>query len=91
MKPVKAKLIAIILPVFINHGFFIPSGSVQYTTTKPLLLYSLLRRRRPGANQRATAGLLCREPTTFRSRRQLHSSIAFTFGWLGIPEEEVCH
>ncbi|KAM0002385.1 hypothetical protein Hdeb2414_s0327g00868951 [Helianthus debilis subsp. tardiflorus] len=29
MKPVKAKLIAIILPVFINHGFFIPSGSVQ--------------------------------------------------------------
>ncbi|MFS7969603.1 hypothetical protein Hanom_Chr09g00811161 [Helianthus anomalus] len=31
MKPVKAKLIAIILPVFLNHGFFIPSGSVQYT------------------------------------------------------------
>ncbi|KAF5785731.1 hypothetical protein HanXRQr2_Chr10g0432131 [Helianthus annuus] len=59
MKPIK--------PIFINHGFSIPSGSVQHTTTKPPLLCFLLRRRSHSKNQRATPRL-CHEPTTIRSR-----------------------
>ncbi|MFS7973281.1 hypothetical protein Hanom_Chr09g00854801 [Helianthus anomalus] len=49
MKPVKA-------PTSF-HSF-----SVQYTTTKPSLLSSLLRRRRLGANQRATAASAADQP-----------------------------